>query len=183
MPAGAALAGAGATTTRAHATEHASATCPPRDRTDRADAGRVLAPARPDPVGLSMNKLTHNRLLMRRCARARKNVSYARSSRRLNSGFAGPTRRTSPPRSRPSRRAHKATRFLERSDSDFKFGIFASAKLTTWCPADDTAVRRRAAGSEPDRRQAAQPPGLLPRGFSARSQVHEWEGAHQHTPG
>ena len=183
MPAGAALAGAGATTTRAHATEHASATCLPRDRTDRADARQVLAPACPDPVGVSMNRLIYNRLLTRRCARARKNVSYARSSRRLNSGFAGPTRRTSPPRSRPSRRAHKATRFLERSDSDFKFGIFASAKLTTWCRADDTAVRRRAAGSEPDRRQAAQPPGLLPCGDSARSQEHVWEGAHQHTPG
>jgi len=108
--AGAAVAGAGATTTRArlHATEHTSTVCPQRGRMDRADAGQVLAPARPDPVGVSMNRLIYNRLLARPCARARKNVSYARSSRRLNSGFAGPTRRTSPPRSRPSRHAHKA---------------------------------------------------------------------------
>ena len=166
--------GAGATTTRArlHATEHTSSVCPPRGRTDRADAGQVLAPACPDPVGVSMNRLIYNRLLTRRCARARKNVSYARSSRRLNSGFAGPsrpTRRTSPPRSRPSRRAHKAACPWNAGDSDFKLGIFASAKLTTWCRADDMAVRRRAAGSGPDRRQAAQPPGLLPRGDSARS--------------
>jgi len=68
-------------------------------------------------------------------------------------------------------------------DSVFKLGIFAPAKPTTWCRADDIAVRRRAAGTCPDRRQAAQPPGLLPHGDSARAQVHMGVEAHQHTPG
>jgi len=104
---------------------------------------------------------------MRRRARARKNVSYARSLRRLNFGFAGPTRRNSSAGPLPSRRALSVIRPLERSRLGFQVGTFASAMVQClgrhpkWRAMSGwrRSARRRTSGSGPERRVRLSCPG------------------------